>query len=179
MFPSLTVREALEVFWFCFSCRQTDVSQMFVCLGHMTRSHHIPLNRELRESPEWLLLRVDGSVGILGKAGSLSIFWLDPAISLMDQEIPEKPIPRSYPCSQSQSRTPPLRWLTANWLSTPADLLRVIIIIVIFLHQLPNAVNRLLWLLQLSQHSPDSTNFIHPHFSNTTETHNPHQSTFT
>lgn len=48
-----------------------------------------PLNRELREYPEWLLLMVGVSVLILGKAGSLSVLWFDAAVSLTDQEIPE------------------------------------------------------------------------------------------
>lgn len=70
-------------------------NHMTTAVNHMIRLRSIwvmwpssPLNRELSEYPDWLLL-IDGvSVLILGKAGSLSALWLEAAVSLTDQEIP-------------------------------------------------------------------------------------------
>lgn len=114
-----------------------------------------PLNRALRESPDWLLLIEGLSVLILGKAGSRSALWLDAAVSLTDQEIPEdigstgnRAVAN---CSTGRRED---RQLTADGFAAPADLFHIIFIIV-FLHQTPHSVDCLLWLLQLKHSTPE------------------------
>lgn len=96
------------------------------CASFLPSMHHVrftPLNRELRESPDWLLVSDGLSVEILGKAGSFSVLWLDAAVSLTDQEIPEdtggtghQPI-AAQDSPQNETYCRPAR--RSSWLSPP------------------------------------------------------------